>query len=65
MGVNVGDVVTLTSWEIGGTGQTLTLRVTEINRKLRFGGQDEQNSGEGTVVASVELTCDAEPSSYF
>jgi len=65
MGVNVGDVVTLTSWEVGSTGQTLTLRVTEINRKLRFGGQNEGNAGEGTVVASVELTCDFEPSSYF
>jgi len=65
MGVNVGDLVTLTEWEVGATGQTLTLRVTEINRKIRFGGQDEQNSGEGTVVASVELTCDAEPSSWW
>ena len=64
-GLNVGDVITLEEWEIGNGGQQLTLRVTEINRKFRFGGQDEGNHGEGTVVASVELTCDFEPTSYW
>jgi hypothetical protein len=65
MGINIGDIVTLTEWQIGGGGQTLTLRVTEINRKIRFGGQDGGNAGGGTVVAECELTLDAEPATYW
>jgi hypothetical protein len=64
-GINVGDVVTFEEWQLGGGGQVLTLRVTEINRKIRFGGQNNNNAGEGEVTASVELTCDFEPSSYY
>jgi hypothetical protein len=65
IGVNVGDIVTLADWEIGGGGNVGTYRVTEINRKLRFGGQDAGNTGEGTVVASVELTLDFEPPAWW
>lgn len=64
-GINIGDVVTLQRWEIGDGGETFTLRVTEINRKLRYGGMNDGNAGEGTVVASVELVLDAEPSAYY
>jgi hypothetical protein len=64
-GVNVGDLCTLQRWEIGGGGETFTLRITEINRKLRFGGMNEGNAGEGEVVASIELICDGEPAAYF
>jgi hypothetical protein len=65
LGVNVGDLITLEEWQVGGGGQVLTLRVTQINRKIRFGGQDAQDSGEGTVVASVEIIADWEPPAYF
>jgi hypothetical protein len=64
-GVNVSDVITLEEWQVGGGGEVLTLRVTEVNRKIRFGGQNNNNAGEGEVVASVELICDAEPSAYY
>ncbi len=64
-GVNVGDVLTVQEWQVGGGGQVLTLRATEVNRKIRFGGQNEGNAGEGTVVASVEIVGDFEPPSYF
>ena len=64
-GVNVGDVLTVTEWQLGGGGRTLTLRATEVNRKVRFGGQNEGNAGEGAVVASVEIVADYEPPGYF
>ena len=57
-GVNVSDLVTLEKWQVGGGGQVFTLRVTEINRKIRFGGMNDGNAGEGEVVASVELILD-------
>ncbi len=63
--VNIGDVVTFEEWQIGGGGDVLTLRITEINRKIRFGGQNNNNAGDGEVVASVELVCDFEPPSYY
>jgi len=64
-GVNVGDVVTMEDWQVGGGGNNNTYRVTEINRKIRFGGMNDGNAGEGIVVASVELILDAEPASYW
>ena len=63
--INIGDVITFEEWQIGGGGDVLTLRVTEINRKIRFGGQNNNNAGDGEVTASVELICDFEPSSYY
>ena len=64
-GISVGDVVSLTKWQIGDGGPVFTLRTTMINRKIRFGGMNDGNAGEGEVVASVELVLDAEPSSYY
>jgi hypothetical protein len=64
-GINVGDIVTLEEWQVGGGGDVLTLRTTEINRKIRFGGQNNNNAGEGEVVASIEIVADFEPSSYY
>jgi hypothetical protein len=65
MGINIGDLVTFEEWQIGGGGQILTLRVTELSRKLRFGGQNGGNAGDGSVVASVEITLDHEPAAYY
>jgi hypothetical protein len=65
LGVNVGDVVTCQNWQLGNTGATGTFRVSNINRKIRFGGMNDDNAGEGIVVASVELTLDFEPSGYW
>ena len=62
LGVNVGDVVTLEDWQIGGGGAVYTYRVTEIRRHLEYGAN--ANGGD-EVIASVWLTCDYEPSSYF
>lgn len=64
-GINVGDILTLEEWQVGGGGDVLTLRTTEINRKIRFGGQNNNNAGEGEVVASIEIVADFEPSSYY
>lgn len=58
-GVNVGDVVTLEDWQPGGGGNVITFRVTEITRRIVFGGKEE------SVTAHVELTCDFEPTSYW
>jgi hypothetical protein len=63
--INVGDIVTFEEWQVGGGGDVLTLRVTEINRKIRFGGQNNNNAGAGEVTASVELILDFEPPSYY
>ena len=59
MGINVGDVVQVEDWQIGGGGTLYTYRVTEIKRDISFGtpGKD--------VTASVELTLDWEPSSQW
>lgn len=56
-GINIGDVVQVEDWVIGGGGNVYTYRVTEIKRKVRF--HEEETTG------SVELTCDAEPTSYW
>ena len=59
MGVNVGDVVQMEDWQVGGGGTLYTYRVTEIKREISFGAQGKD------VVASVELLLDFEPSSYW
>jgi len=59
LGVNVGDVVTVEDWEIGGGGTSNTFRVTEIRRRISYGANDAD------ITATVELTCDAEPASYW
>lgn len=58
-GINVGDVITLEDWVVGGGGAVVTMRVTEINRRISFGARDQD------VTAHVELTCDFEPTSYW
>ena len=59
LGVNVGDVVTVEDWQIGGGGTIFTYRVTEMKRKFAFGAHGDE------VTANVELTLDFEPSSYW
>ena len=61
LGVNVGDVIQIEDWQIGGGGGVFTYRVTEIKRTFRFG--DGESGGD--MAASIELTCDYEPSSYW
>ena len=62
LGVNVGDVVTLEDWQVGGGGNVYTYRVTEIRRHLEYGANA---AGGSDVVASVWLTCDYEPVNYW
>jgi hypothetical protein len=59
LGVNCGDVASVQAWQIGGGGATYTLRVTQVKRRIVFGGQD------GDVEGSVTLTLDFEPASYW
>jgi hypothetical protein len=59
MGINVGDVVQVEDWQIGGGGALWTFRVTEIKRTFCFGAREEE------IEASVELTCDYEPPAYW
>jgi len=58
-GINVGDIVQIEDWIIGGGGNVYTYRVTEINRRISFGSHNDE------VIAEVELTCDFEPTSYW
>ena len=59
LGVNVGDVVTVEDWQIGGGGTIFTYRVTELKRKFSFGTNGDE------VTANVELTLDFEPFGYW
>lgn len=59
LGVNVGDIVTLEDWVIGGGGAVFTMRVTEIKRRLDFGTHNQPVTGQ------VVLTLDFEPTSYW
>ena len=59
LGINVGDVVTLEDWVIGGGGAAYTMRVTEIKRRIDFGTHNQPVTGQ------VTLTLDFEPSSYW
>jgi hypothetical protein len=58
-GVNVGDVVTVEDWQIGGGGPVYTYRVTAIRRTLAYGTHETEPTG------SVDLTLDYEPTSYW
>lgn len=58
-GINVGDVVTVEDWQVGGGGNVITFRVTEITRKISYAAKGEE------ITAQVSLTCDAEPASYW
>jgi hypothetical protein len=59
MGVNIGDVVTLEDWQLGGGGDVFTYRVTELKRVLSRGTHDAEITGH------IELTLDLEPTSYW
>jgi hypothetical protein len=60
LGVNIGDIVQLEDWIIGGGGSVYTYRVTELKRRITAGlGRDASQE------ASVELTLDWEPNEYW
>ena len=59
LGANVGDVITLADWQIGGGGTVHTYRITEIERKISFGTHGSD------ITGSLILTVDFEPSSYW
>ena len=59
MGINVGDIVQMEDWQIGGGGNQYIYRVTEIKRSFGFGARNEKTE------ATVELTLDWEPPSYW
>ena len=59
LGINVGDLLQLEDWQIGGGGTVYTYRVSEIKRKFAFG--DDRNLTE----ASVTLQVSPEPTSYW
>ena len=61
-GANVGDVVTLEDWQIGGGGTVYTMRITEIRRHFQYGSNA---AGDSEIVGSVWLTADYEPPSYW
>ena len=58
--VNIGDIVQLEDWIIGGGGNVYTYRVTELERKITAGFGN--NPGQ---TAEVTLTLSAEPTSYW
>jgi hypothetical protein len=58
LGVNIGDIVQLEDWVIGGGGNVYTFRVTEMRRHISFGTPRE-------VIAAVWLTLDFEPNEYW
>ena len=59
-GVCVGDVVQMEDWVIGGGGTVYTMRVTQIQREIRFG-----NSNDEISVATVTLLLNYEPATYW
>lgn len=60
LGINIGDVVQLEDWVIGGGGSVYTYRVTEMERHLSCGyGENPAMTG------SVILTLDWEPTEYW
>jgi hypothetical protein len=60
MGINVGDIITVEDWQIGGGGTVYTFRVSQLDRHIEFGGK----GGEETA-ASVTIRADYEPTSYW
>jgi hypothetical protein len=59
LGVNVGDIITLEDWVIGGGGNVYTFRVTEIKRRIDYGTHNQPVTGQ------VTLTVDREPTDYW
>jgi hypothetical protein len=60
LGINIGDIVHLEDWIIGGGGSIYTFRVTEIQRRFTCGfGANPDMTGEVTLI------CDYEPPSYW
>ena len=60
LGINMGDVVQLEDWIIGGGGNVYTYRVTELERHISQGFGSQANT-----TASVTLILDYEPTSYW
>ena len=60
LGLSVGDVTSITDWEIGPAGTSYIYRTTQFRRHLEFGGE-----GGREVIGAVWITADYEPSSYF
>jgi len=58
-GINIGDVVQMEDWQIGGGGAVYTYRVTEMKRRISFGAHDSDITGEVTLILSYE------PASYW
>lgn len=59
VGINVGDVITVEDWQIGGGGPVSTYRVSQIERHIEFGGRT------GEVIGSCVIKADFEPTSYW
>ena len=60
LGINIGDIVHLEDWQVGGGGNVYTFRVTEIQRHFTCGfGDNPEMTGEVTLI------CDYEPPSYW
>ena len=59
LGASVGDVVSVQNWQVGGGGTTGTFRISSLDRKISFAGDN------GEVEGSLTLTLDYEPSSYW
>ena len=59
LGVNVGDVVQLQDWQVGGGGNSYIYRVSRIQRHLSYGAHGLE------VAGTVEMQLDFEPSSYW
>jgi hypothetical protein len=62
MGINIGDVVQVEDWQVGGGGTVYTFRVSGIRRHFVFGSTAD---AETQPEATVELQCDYEPTSYW
>lgn len=59
LGANVGDVVSLTNWQIGGGGNTGTFRISQIRRHISYGAKGAQPE------AIIDLVLDWEPSTRW
>jgi hypothetical protein len=64
VGVNIGDIVTVEDWQVGGGGNVSTYRVTELTRRISGGGRTDTGD-QADQIAEVVLTCDFEPSSWW
>ncbi len=54
---SVGDVISVTNWQVGGGGATGTFRISSLRRHIEF--SDERTEGR------LEITAAFEPSSYW